>query len=264
MVVLSWLSACNLPGMSQSENLAPASTTPGPIPANPQPVLATLTPQASLPPQTQADLTPTASPSPSDTPVPVPSLTPTFAILRGVVNVEKVSCRYGPGGMYLYLYGMLKGATQDVIGRTDSGKWLLTRARGDDKACWVKAEFMDVQGDVMGVEMVYPEKYQLPQSNQGYRPPWDVAAVRHGNQVTISWKSEALRPGDEESPTSVLYVVETWICKDGQLWFTPVGAYTPQVTVQDEPGCSLPSHGRVFFSEKHGYAGPTEITWPQP
>jgi uncharacterized protein (DUF2126 family) len=164
--------------------------------------------------------------------------------------------------MYLYLYGMLKGANQEIIGRTDSAAWLLTRSHGDDKACWVKAEFMDIQGEVMSVEMVYPDKYHLPQSNQGYRPPWDVAAVRKGNEVTISWKSEALRAGDEESPTSVLYVVETWVCRDGRLRFTPVGAFTAQVTVTDEPGCVEPSHGRVYFSEKHGYAGPSGITWP--
>jgi uncharacterized protein (DUF2126 family) len=164
--------------------------------------------------------------------------------------------------MYLYLYGMLKGANQEIIGRTDSGAWLLTRSRGDDKACWVKAEFMDIQGEVMSVEMVYPDKYHLPQSHQGYRPPWDVAAMRKGNEVTISWKSEALRAGDEESPSSVLYVVETWVCRDKRLRFTPVGATTAQVTVTDEPGCMEPSHGRVYFSEKHGYAGPSEIIWP--
>jgi hypothetical protein len=166
--------------------------------------------------------------------------------------------------MYLYLYGMVRGATQDIIGRTDSGKWVLTRSRGDNKACWVKTEFMDIKGDLMSVEMVYPDKYHLPQSNQGYRPPWDVAAIRHGNDVTISWKSEPLRAGDEESLTSVLYVVEAWVCQDGQFLFTPIGAYSPQVTIKDEPGCKESSHGRVFFSEKHGYAGPTEINWPQP
>jgi hypothetical protein len=164
--------------------------------------------------------------------------------------------------MYLYLYGLVQGANQDIIGRTDTGAWLLTKARGDNKACWVKADLMDIKGDVMSVEMVYPDKYRLPPTNQGYLPPWDVAAVRHGEQVVIDWKSEALRPGDEESKTSVLYVVETWVCQGGRLVFTPLGVYGPQASVSDEPGCAEPSHGRVFFSEKHGYAGPSEIPWP--
>ncbi len=215
-------------------------------------------------------VTETSSPSPTvtATQTETPTLTPvpTYAVLRGTINVERASCRYGPGAMYLYLYGLRQGANQDVIGRTDTGKWLLTRSRGDNKSCWVKASLMDIKGDVMSVEMVYPDKYHIPPSNQGYLSPWDVAAIRHGDQVVISWKSEALRPGDgegdEEGRQSILYVVETWVCKDGQLIFTPIGAYGPQATVTDEPGCAEPSHGRVFFSEKHGYAGPSEIPWP--
>lgn len=191
-----------------------------------------------------------------------PSPIPTYAILRGVVIPDKVSCRYGPGAMYLYLYGMVKGATQDVIGRTDTGSWVLTRSRGDNKSCWVKTEFLNLNGDVMSVEMVYPNQFTIPHTNQTYRAPWDVAAIRTDNQVTISWKSEPLRPGDEESATSVLYVVETWLCQNGELVFTPLGAYQAQVTVTDEAGCAQPSHGRVYFSEKHGYAGPSEIPWP--
>jgi len=164
--------------------------------------------------------------------------------------------------MYLYLYGMVKGATQDVIGRTDTGKWVLTKSRGDNKSCWVKTEFIDLNGDVMSLEMVYPDKFKIIQSNQVYRKPWDVVAIRSGDQVTITWKSDPMKAGDEESATSVLYVVETWVCQGGQLIFTPIGAYTAQVTVKDEPGCAESSHGRVYFSEKHGYTGPTEIVWP--
>jgi hypothetical protein len=213
---------------------------------------------ATLPPTPSA--TPTLTPSPTITPIPSP--TPTYAILRGKVNVEKVSCRYGPGAPYLYLYGMRQGAVQDVIGRTDTGKWVLTRSHGDNKSCWVKTEFLNLNGDVMSLEIVYPDKYRIPPSNQGYLPPWDVAAVRHGDQVVVDWKSEALRPGDEESATMVIYIVEVWTCQDGQLTFQPFGTSLTQVTLTDEPGCSEPSHGRVYFQEKHGYAGPSEIPWP--
>jgi hypothetical protein len=222
-----------------------------------------------LPPTLTLTLTPTLTDTPTitETPTPEISLTPTpsptYAILRGQVNVEKVSCRYGPGPDYLYLYGMVKGANQDVIGRTDTGTWVLTRARGDNKACWVKTEFLDLNGDVMSVEMVYPDKFTLLRSSQRYLFPWDVAAVRSGDKVTITWKSEARRPGDEESATSVLYMVETWVCQGGQVIFTPIGAHVPQVSVTDEAGCTEPSHGRVYFVEKHGYTGPSEIPWPQ-
>jgi hypothetical protein len=192
-----------------------------------------------------------------------PAITPTPAILRGQVKPEKLSCRYGPGPQYLYLYGLNQGANQDVIGRTDTGSWVLTRARGDNKSCWVKASELTLNGDVMSLEMVYPDKYKLPPSNQGYLVPWDVVAIRQGDKVVIEWKSEERRPGDEEDANSVLYMVETWVCQGGKLVFTPIGAYIRQVSVTDEPGCSEPSHGRVYFVEKHGYTGPTEIVWPQ-
>ena len=223
---------------------------------------ATLEP-SSLPTETSA---PTKTPTPTETrfPTATPTFTPipTYAILRGKVNVERVSCRYGPGWMYLYLYGMLQGATQDVLGRTDTGTWVLTQSRGDNKSCWVKTEFLDLNGDEMSTEVVYPDKYTIPPSNQNYVFPYDVAAVRSGSQVTISWKSEALRPGDEEDANMVIYIIETWTCVNGQVTFKPIGTSYAQVTVTDDAGCNTPSHGRVYFQDKHGFTGPSEIPWP--
>lgn len=256
------LSACNSPAGQPASTSMPASLATEVAPTRASvPILPATATQSPVP-----SPTPTFTPAPTETPTLEPTATPspipTYAILRGTVNMDKVSCRYGPGAPYLYLYGMVKGAVQDVIGRTDTGKWVLTKSHGDNKSCWVKTEYLDLNGDVMSVEIVYPDKYTLPESNQHYRSPWDVVAIRKGDQVTISWKSDPLRAGDEESPTSVLYIVETWVCQDGKLIFTPLGAYQAQVTVTDQAGCTEPSHGRVFFSEKHGYAGPTEITWP--
>ena len=240
----------------------------GPVP---QPETGPSVPQpaASVP---AAPATATVTPPPSATPAPTftptatatftPTIQPTYAILRGSVNVERLSCRYGPGGMYLYLYGLVETAVQEIIGRTDTGAWVLTRAPGDTTVCWVKSEYLDIRGDLMAVEMVYPGGYSLPVSPY-YNPPYNVQAARSGDQVTISWNAEALRAGDEESPTSPLFVVETWVCRAGQVVFTPVGAWSESITVTDEPGCGQPSHGRVYLSEKHGYAGPSEIPWPQ-
>jgi hypothetical protein len=261
--------ACNLPA-GPAATAIPATSAPASLPTETaRPALTdTLLPEpsatsepASAPTKTPQ---PTGTPIPTETPTETPSITPipTYAILRGKVNVEKVSCRYGPGAMYLYLYGMVQGATQDVLGRTDTGAWLLTKSRGDNKSCWVKAELLDLNGDVMSLEVVYPDKYTIPPSNQHYLIPYDVAAVRTGNQVVISWKSEALRPGDQEDSSMVIYIIETWTCVNGQVTFKPIGTSVAQVAVTDEPGCSQPSHGRVYFQEKHGYTGPSEIPWP--
>jgi hypothetical protein len=256
------LVACNLPVAT-----APSATNPPAISPTETPLpisMDTPLPEPSV--TSEPTSAPTEMPAPTGTSIPTetPTITPipTYAILRGKVNAEKLSCRYGPGAPYLYLYGLVKGANQDVIGRTDTGAWALTQSRGDNKSCWVKSEFLDLSGDVMSLEVVYPDKFTIPPSNQHYLVPYDVAAVRSGSQVVISWKSEALRPGDQEDKNMVIYIVETWTCVNGQVTFKPIGTSVAQVTVTDEPGCSTPSHGRVYFQEKHGYTGPSEILWP--
>jgi hypothetical protein len=246
-LLLPVLNACGPAGASSSAVPATALLSPSPSPsASPTPT--------SLPVDTA---TPTFTPTLTLTASPVP----TYAILRGKVNVERASCRYGPGPMYLFLYGLRQGATQDVVGRTDTGAWVLTQARGDRTRCWVKTDLLDLNGDLLSVEMVYPDKYALPFSPY-YPPPYTASATRDGAQVTIIWTAQSLRAGDRESDTSPLFVVETWVCQGGQLVFTPIGTDIEMASVTDEPGCAEQSHGRVFLAEKHGYAGPTEIPWP--
>ncbi len=255
------LVACSQPVPAQPT--APPPATVPPTETAPQLPTPTIEPSPTPVPPTQTDTpapTKTATPLPTDTPTASP--VPTYTILRGTINVERASCRYGPGSIYLYLYGLIQGANQDVIGRTDSGKWLLTKSRGDNKTCWIKSDYLILNGDMQSLEIVYPDKYTIPPSNQGYKKPWDVVAIRSGSSVTITWKSEALRPGDEEDANMLIYVIETWICQAGQLTFNPIGTNLAQVTVTDEPGCAQPSHGRIYFQEKHGYTGPSEIPWP--
>ncbi|MEJ5222980.1 MAG: hypothetical protein WHV44_00885 [Anaerolineales bacterium] len=258
--MLIFLGACNSAPAAPAASPTLAVPTDPPTPIPPSVTSLPVPTETALPTQTATFTTqPSSTPTPTETPTPSP--VPTYAILRGKINVERASCRYGPGPMYLYLYGLVQGATQDVVGRTDTGAWLLTQSRGDTKRCWVKADLMDLNGDVMSVEVVYPDKYTLPVSPY-YTAPWDVAAVRSGDQVTITWKSQSLRAGDEESPNMVIYIVEVWTCENGQVKFKPIGTSFAQVTVTDQPGCSTPSWGRVFFQEKHGFAGPAAIPWP--
>ncbi len=81
-----------------------------------------------------------------------------------------------------------------MLGRTDAGNWLLVQGVGDhDNACWVKADLMDVKGDVMSVQPTY---IPLPQSPY-YVPPTGVTASRDGDNVTVSWNAISLRAGDE-------------------------------------------------------------------
>lgn len=188
LLILLTILACNLPIKTTPTVVDPPTIPPATLPGKMPLPVSTNTPLPEPSANLEPPPLPTETPQPTVTPSPTETLTlivtstftpiPTYAILRGKVNVERVSCRYGPGAMYLYLYGMLQGTTQDVLGRTDTGTWVLTQSRGDNKSCWVKTEFLDLNGDVMSLEVVYPDPYTIPQSNQNYLLPYDVAAVR--------------------------------------------------------------------------------------
>ncbi len=229
----------------------PASTF-SPVPVSPTSA-PTLTP-----------IPPTSTPLPADTPTPTntaaPAITPTFAILRGTVLV-KSSCRYGPGAPYLYFTGLVPGSNLEVIGRREDSQWIYVEAIGGHSPCWVKASLMSVKGDINGLEIYYPDQAPLPKSP--YYPPTAVTKVtRSGNQVTVMWLDIPLRAGDEEDQYMQHYIVEVWRCVGGQIVFDPLATNDTSITFTDEPGCSQPSHGRIFVQEKHGFAGPAEIPWP--
>jgi SH3-like domain-containing protein len=211
-------------------------------------------------PQPTTTVTPSPSPSPTRTNSPTITATetpiPTYITLRGKVLVRS-NCRYGPGYPYLYKYGLVPGSNLDIIGRTDTGSWILIQAIGGNNPCWVKASLMDIKGDVMNVQPTY---IPLPPSPY-YRPPSAVTARREGNQVIVSWNPISLRAGDDQA--AARYVVEAWVCLAGKQTFMPVGSYIAEAVVPDEPGCSEPSHGRLLAAEKHGYTLPVEVPWPQ-
>jgi hypothetical protein len=169
----------------------------------------------------------------------------------------RANCRYGPGAPYLYKYGLVPGSNLEVIGRNDLGTWIVVQAIGGDNPCWVKASLMDVRGDVMDVAPTY---LPLPLSPY-YGPLTGVSAIREGDLVTVSWQSVALRAGDETAQAP--YLLEAWLCTDGELVFTPIGSYANIVQVEDPAGCDEPSHGRVYLVEKHGYTLWVEVPWPQ-
>jgi len=193
---------------------------------------------------------------------PTSTITPTYAILRGEVLVEHANCRYGPGAPYLYKYGLVGGSNLEIIGRLDDASWLQIQAIGGDNPCWVKVDLMDVQGDPLSVAPVYPDLAPLPVSPY-YNPLTLRDVTREGDQVTIRWYGMALRAGDEEFENAPLYLAEIWACEKGEIYFTPYGLWEENITFTDEEGCEERSYARIYFSEKHGYAGPTEIEFPE-
>ena len=208
------------------------------------------------------------SPSPLSTLIGMTLFTPSPAIrqepiatverLKAIVTADLLSCRYGPGSEYLFLYGLRKGANIKLIGRTDGNNWVYVEGKNK---CWVNIKYIDISGDRMALPVVYPGIAKLPISP--YYPPTSIRRVtRTKTLVTVEWTDIPLRAGDEEDASMQHYIIEVWRCEAGKFIFDPLATNDKTVTFVDEPGCNEPSHGRIFVQEKHGFAGPTEIPWP--
>jgi hypothetical protein len=244
-----------------------ACTLPTDAPPDPAPVVEanTAAPAAVLP-------TPTATASAAPTPLPptetftpapptateTPTAVPFVESLEAVVTADLLSCRYGPGAEYLYLYGLKKGANIELIGRTDGNNWVMVKGKN---LCWLNDKFVEINGDPQTLKVTYPDEYKLPVSPY-YGPPAILSAKRSGNNVKVMWTDIELRAGDEEDENMFIYIAEIWRCEGGKIVFDPLATNEAEITFVDEPGCEVPSHGRVFFQEKHGYAGPADIPWP--
>lgn len=240
---------------ASTNNTSPSPSTAIPTKsASPSPTSEPTNTPSPIPTQTSTR-TPTLTPSQTPTQTFQPTATPTYAILRGTV-LEQANCRYGPGAAYLYKYGLYAGFNLEIIGRNETGTWIVIQAIGGNNPCWVKASLMNIHGDVMSLA---PASLPLPQSPY-YGPVTGLSAVRNGNSVIISWDSIILRAGDDS--LQYPYLIETWLCHAGKLVFTPVGSWETIITVQDEPGCSEASHARVYGVEKHGYTNWVTVPWP--
>ena len=248
-LIFAFLTSCAMP-----QEIAPTST---PLPSE----TATETPLPTDTPVPTSTSTPTLEPTATFTLTPTPTIVPTYAILRGEV-LERANCRYGPGAPYLYKYGLVKGSNLEIIGRLDDASWIQIQAIGGNNPCWVKASLMEIKGDPFSIAPVYPDKAPLPVSPY-YFPLELIEVTRENDQVTIRWYGQALRAGDEEFENAPLYLAEIWACENGEFKFTPYGLWQEKITITDQKGCSEASHGRIYFSEKHGYAGPTEVEFPE-
>ncbi len=250
LVPVFLITACMLPSEAPDvPSLVDASTAPPTaLPTN------TPSPAPVPPTETFTPVPPTATSA--------PTAVPFVESLDATVTADLLSCRYGPGAEYLYLYGLKKGAKIQLIGRTDGNNWVMVKGKN---LCWLNAKFVEVKGDPQTLRVTYPGEYKLPVSPY-YAGPAILSAVRDPNnssEVTIKWTDIILRAGDEEDENMFIYIIEVWRCESGKTIFDPLASNYPEVTFVDEAGCDVPSHGRVFFQEKHGFAGPAEIPWPK-
>lgn len=236
-----------------------------------------LPPTPTVPPSVVPSETATEIPTQTSTPTPIPTETPTptstpivYEVFTGVVRNERTSCRYGPGIYYLDDETLRSGIKLQVFGRDVNSGWVYVHPDGyqddndqsKDKLCWVDFSNIEMDGELEKLEPVYPGKVSLPISYY-WDPPQNVytARTRDGRQIAIYWDPFILPDGEMESPQSPRYLLELWLCKGGELVFTPWFTWQDDVLVPDEPGCSEPSSGVIYLVEKHGYSVPAIIPW---
>jgi len=142
-----------------------------------------------------------------------------------------------------------------VIGRNEKGTWAQVTPLDRKFPCWVSAELIDVQGDLMSVVTAY---VWLPRS-PFYGPLSDVRAVRHGGTVSITWNAMKLRKGDDSGQNR--YLIEAWVCDGQEVNLVAIGTNEPFAEIDDSSGCSGGSHAWVYGVEKHGYTPPVSVSW---
>lgn len=194
--------------------------------------------------------TPTITLTPSITPT--ITSTPTFDYPDGKV-LDQANCRYGPGAAYLYEWGLYPGDPVEILGRNNLGTWVYVKPRYYVDRCWVKTDLLEVDGDVFSVSPYYS---RLP-FGELYNPPKNARATRRGDEVWVAWDPVWMTEDDYRG-----YLIEAWLCKDGQIIFTPVHIDGTSVFLQDEAGCGEPSSARLYTAEKHGYTQWVAIPWP--
>ncbi len=201
-----------------------------------------------------------ATPTQTFTPIPTetPTAIPYVDSLNATVTAGLLSCRYGPGPEYLYLFAFKEGANLTLIGKAGNN-WVLVE--NEPQRCWVHTKYIDIQGDPQLLKPMYPDGFKLIVSPY-YGPTTVLTAERKGDEVTVTWVEVPVSPGKYEHPDMFPYIIEVWRCENGELIFDPLVSRFPFITFVDQPGCDEPSHGRVFVQEKHGYAGPADIPWP--
>jgi hypothetical protein len=255
LIILAFLTACTSHASATAEPVHQVTASSTNIPRDtPSSTLAIPTETSTLGPSTPTQTTTSTETSTS-------TAIPFVESLKATVTANLLSCRYGPGAEYLYLFAFRKGANINLIGRTNGNDWVLVE--NEPQRCWINAAFVSVHGDPQTLKPMYPDGFKLIVSPY-YGPTTVLGAERKGDKITVNWVDIPVSPGKYESPNMFPYIIEVWRCQNGQLVFDPLASRFPFITFVDQAGCKTPSHGRVYVQEKHGYAGPAEIPWPVP
>ncbi len=191
-----------------------------------------------------------------------PTVSPTLAVglppVAATVAVGTVSCRVGPGGGYLLRTVLREGDSVQILGQMElNDNWVLIATAEFPAGCWVNTSVLDFAEALLNT-ITDPHRV-LPVTTY-YSPLRNVRATRNGDVVRVRWDPMILRDGDDSLQTP--YVVEAWICQNGEFIFRTFGTEEYGVQIRDEDGCAQDSYGQVAGAEKAGYTMWTSIPWP--
>ena len=256
-LVVILLSAC-APSLEQQETLvATALTATADSWTKTPSATFTFTPTETYTPT--ITLTPTVTLTPTPTFTPTITATPTYAFPTVTVN-KQAHCRYGPSVAYLHAADLFIGDTGTVRGRYIYSNWLYIKFDKLNYFCWVAPSVVDVVGDVK--QIAYKELDLQSIGSNMYGPPTGVSAVRVGKDILISWHQVNMTKDDDRG-----YLLELFVCQNGNcIWWTDSypDQFKTSYEVRDEAGCSLPSSGKLYTVEKHGFSQPVILAWPAP
>lgn len=213
----------------------------------------------------EAPATPTAAVETSTaaaTVTPRPTASPTHAVglapVDATVAVGTVSCRVGPGGGYLLRTVLREGEAVQILGQMElNSNWVLIATAEFPAGCWVNTSVLSF--DDAPLNTITDPHRVLPVTTY-YSPLRNVRATRTGDVVRVRWDPMILRDGDDSLQTP--YVVEAWVCQNGEFVFRTFGTEEYGIQIRDEDGCEQESRGQVAGAEKSGYTMWVSIPWP--
>jgi hypothetical protein len=110
----------------------------------------------------------------------------------------------------------------------------------------VKTEFLEILSG--NVEDLVQMRVILPYT-EFYYPPQNVRSSRvESGDIMVTWDLIPMSLDDDRG-----YLIEGFLCEDGQLQFKALHYWAPPAFLHDEPGCLEPSSARIYTAEKHGY-----------
>lgn len=145
--------------------------------------LPTDTPLPVVTPSSTPEPTKTATPTPQPSQTPTPTLTLTMTptpLPIGIVAVEDVNFRTGPGGIYPIAFTATLDTEMIILGQSEDGLWYFAEL-GEGQQGWVLSELIIVNNSNLELAIVEaPPTPILPSATPGDVPIFDVFSSYKG------------------------------------------------------------------------------------